>query len=124
MLETCLMWQIESSEQYLKDLAWYGKKRPAELAAVLNNLVRYRTQLLTAKNAKCIQGGYIHTEGKGVLALDESAGGKNLQATRLYLYSHEPAHTVHLIAIGNKDTQPGDVKFCHEYVEHNFLPPQ
>lgn len=96
---------------------WYEKKRPAELAAVLNNLKRYHSQLVKSKNALCVQAGYIHSEGKGVIALDESAGGGNLAATRLYIYSDEATRTVHLITIGNKDTQPKDIKMCHTYVE-------
>jgi len=114
------MWQLQPTDQYLKDLEWYGKKRPNELAAVLNNLGRYFLLLKSAKNAGCVQAGYIHTEGKGVLAVDERAGGPSLEATRLYFFSHQASCTVHLITIGNKDAQQSDVKLCHDFVLKNF----
>jgi hypothetical protein len=90
------------------------------LAAVLNNFGRYLTQLNASKNAACVQAGYLHTEGKGVLAVDERAGGPNLEATRFYFFAHEGTRTVHLITIGNKDAQQSDVKFCHDFVANNF----
>lgn len=74
-------------------------------------------QLINAKNSMCVQAGYIHSEKKGVIALDEKGGGGNLSATRLYLFAEDKTKTIHLITIGNKDDQSRDVKMCHAYVE-------
>ena len=118
------MWQIRPTDQYAKDQQWYDKKRPDELVAVTSNLTRYLSQLNVARNPLCVQGGYIHPEGAGVVALDESAGGANLQATRLYLFAHTPTRTVHLITIGNKDSQQSDVNLCHQFIEKFFPTPK
>jgi hypothetical protein len=116
------MWQLQPTDQFGRDRSWYEKKRSNELAAVLNNLARYLVQLKSSKNAACVQAGFLHTEGKGVLAVDERAGGAGLEATRLYFYSHENSKTIHLITIGNKESQQSDVNLCHEFVLKNFPP--
>ncbi len=71
------VWKLQPSTQFLKDRTWYDKKHPAELAAVLNNLQRFITLASTTPNSRAVQAGYVHTEGKGVLAVDERAGGPN-----------------------------------------------
>ena len=64
-----------------------------------------------------MQAGFIHTEGKGVIAIDQSAGGGNLEETRLYLFARDSTKTVHLITIGNKKHQARDVAISHGFVE-------
>lgn len=103
-------WQVEPTDQFEKDSNWYEKKRPAELAAVLNNLSRYLTQLNHAKNAACVQAGYLHNEPHAVRAIDQSAGGKSLQETRLYTYADDKKRVLYLITIGNKSEQAADIK--------------
>lgn len=116
------MWKLQPSTQFLKDRTWYDKKHPAELAAVLNNLQRFITLASAAPNSRAVQAGYLHTEGKGVLAVDERAGGPNLAATRLYFYADDKARILHLITIGNKDSQQSDVTYCHDFVAQHFPP--
>lgn len=72
-------WQLEPTTQFASASTWYAKKRPDELAAVMNNLRRYLSILNNAKNAQCVHAGYIHNEPKGVKAVDQSAGGPALQ---------------------------------------------
>lgn len=110
-------WAIEPGTQFVKDKEWYAKKHPRELAAVLNNVTRLMAQLKTAKNAACVAGGYMHTEGKGILAIDQKGGGTSLQETRLYVYADQMTRVLHLITIGNKNTQPTDIKLAHAYAE-------
>lgn len=110
-------WQLETSDGFTAVREWYEKKRPNELAAVINNLKRYSTQLIKAKNSLCVQGGYIHSEGRGVIALDESAGGSSLAATRLYVFPDDKRRVLHLITIGDKGSQQRDIKACHAYVD-------
>ncbi len=111
-------WELQPTDQYERDLRWYQKKRPRELAAVLNNLQRYLNQLNAAPNAASVMAGYLHSEQNGVVAVDQKGGGGNLQETRLYTYAHaeDAGRVLHLITIGNKDSQPGDVLQSSEYV--------
>lgn len=110
------MWKIQPTDQFLRDQAWYAKKRRAELAAVLNNLQRFVDLLVNVPNSRAVQAGFLHTEGKGILAVDERAGGGNLEATRLYVFADDSTEVIHLITIGNKAEQEEDVKLCHAFL--------
>lgn len=109
-------WQLEPTDQFTADSTWYAKKHPRELEAVLNNLNRYLSQLNHAKNPLCVQAGYIHTEGHGVVALDQKGGGVSLQETRLFVFPDNNQKILHLITIGNKNSQSDDIKLAHRFV--------
>jgi hypothetical protein len=111
-------WQISPTTQWEKDKKWYAKKRPTELAAVLRNLDRYVKLLNISANSRVSLAGFMHTEQAGVIAIDESGGGKSLAPTRLYVYADDNAKVVYLIRIGNKDEQSDDVQFSKEFVEY------
>jgi hypothetical protein len=110
------MWEILPSSQYEKDRKWYNKKRPNELAAVLNNLDRYMEQLNIAPNSRSVKAGYLHDEQRGVVALDQRPV-PHIQVTRLYTFADDDTRELHLITIGNKDTQPNDVKVSADFVD-------
>lgn len=78
-------WQLEPTDQFTIDKAWYLKKHPRELEAVLNNLIRYVSQLKQSKNAFCVQAGYLHPEPRGVVALDQKGGGPVTRNPTLHL---------------------------------------
>jgi hypothetical protein len=113
----CLMWHIEPTTQWPKDQKWYEKKHPRELAAVLHNLQRYMDQLNAAPNARAVQAGFLHHEPGGVVAIDQKSGGKGLQETRLYTFADARTETVYLITLGDKGSQPTDIKFCSDFVK-------
>ncbi len=112
-----LMWQIEPSTQWPKDQKWYEKKRPREIAAVLHNLQRYLDQLNAAANALAVQGGYLHNEPNGVVAIDQKGGGVSLQETRLYTFADSGTKILHLITVGDKNSQSADIRFCSDFVK-------
>jgi hypothetical protein len=111
------MWEIKPTTQWAKDLKWYEKKLPRELAAVLDNLQRYFDQLQAAKHPRVVQAGYLHHEPHGVVAVDQKGGGPALQQTRLYTFADAETRTLHLITIGGKKTQPSDIKLCSNFVK-------
>jgi hypothetical protein len=111
------MWRLAPTTTWQKDVKWYEKKRPNELAVVLHNLERYRHQLNAAKNSKAVMAGYLHQEPKGAVAVDQKGGGANLQETRLYTYADDENRVLHLITIGDKDAQAGDIQFCNDFVD-------
>ena len=102
-------WVLLPYSAYLRDLRWYAKKRPAELAAVLRNLERYMALLSVGPSVRSIHAGFIHPEPHGMVALDHRGGAGRLQETRLYCYAHTGSRTVHLLGIGNKSSQPADL---------------
>ena len=117
------MWMIEPSTQFEKDQKHYEKKRPNELAAVLRNLARFLSLLKVSKNSKCVEAGYLHKEPAGVIAIDQRGFSGNLEETRLYTFSVDETKIVHLITIGNKDTQHSDIEYSKNFVKQ-FQPNQ
>lgn len=102
-------WLLSPHPTYLRDLRWYAKKRPAELAAVLRNLERYMALLTVSPSGRSVHAGFIHPEPHGMIAIDQRGGVGRLQETRLYCYAHAGSHTVHLLGIGDKSSQPADL---------------
>jgi len=118
------MWSTSPTTQWEKDRKYYEKKHPRELAAVLNNLGRYIDLLNRSKKAACAEAGYLHGEGAGVVAIDQKAGGKSLQETRMYIFANEAEKVLYLITIGNKDSQHDDVLYSRDFVKEHFPPPE
>ena len=114
------MWSIQPIPQWRQDHHSFAKKFPNEAAAVFANLDRLLGLLNRAPNAKSVQAGFLHTEGKGVLAVDQKGQGRNLRETRLYVYADDAEKVLYLITTGNKRTQPKDIAFAHGFVNENF----
>jgi hypothetical protein len=111
------MWTIAKTDEFERRHKWFEKKRPKELAAVLDNLDTFFTALKAGAKPQQIHLGCIHVEPHGVLALDQKGGGKNLAQTRLYVYPDTDREVVTVITVGGKDTQSEDIKLCREFVE-------
>ena len=111
------MWELEPTDLFVKLEAWYRKKRPAELAAVLRNLDRYVDLLNAAPNSKAVQAGFLHREPAGVIAVDQKGGGANLAETRLYTLADDSAKVLHLIVIGDKGSQAKDIHASREFAQ-------
>ena len=117
------MWNVEPSTQFERDQKWYDKKRPNELAAVLRNLARFLALLQVSKNSKSIEPGYLHKEPGGVIAIDQKGFSGNLEETRLYTFSIDETKIVHLITIGNKQSQNSYIEYSNDFVKQ-FQQPQ
>jgi hypothetical protein len=102
-------WVLLPHSAYLRDLRWYAKKRPAELAAVLRNLERTMTLLANNPHPKPIQAGFLHPEPHGMVAIDQRGAAGRLQETRLYCYAQANTRTLHLLGIGDKSSQHADL---------------
>jgi hypothetical protein len=108
---------MEPTDRFEKDQKFYERKRPNELAAVLRNLERYMDFLKVAPNPQAIQAGFLHPEPAGVIAIDQSGGGGNLQETRLYTYPDSGTKVLFLITIGNKDEQHSDIIYSKQFAQ-------
>lgn len=113
------MWAQKSTDDYLKRQKWYEKKRRRELLAVLDNADTVFQGLcegiLTPEQVTRL--GFVHTEPQGVLAIDQKGGGKDLRQTRLYVYLDKTSKTFYSIILGDKDTQPNDIKLATSFVK-------
>ena len=112
-------WQLEHTDKYLRDYAYFKKKRPDELVAVLDNLDTYFKALSKLGNPLQVTAGFIHSEPDGVIAVDQKGGGRRLRLrqTRLYVYPDTKAAIVHVLAIGDKTAQKSDIDACRGFVK-------
>jgi len=110
-------WTIQEHDEFKRDYKWYAKKRPRELAAVLDNLNRLKNMLNSSPHSQLIVAGFIHPEPLGIWALDQRGSTGNLQATRLYCYAENSVRNLYLLAIGSKDSQSADISRVTEIVK-------
>ena len=93
----------------------FEKKKKRQLAAVDVNLATYFRALEFA-NPLQIKHGFVHPEPLGIVAIDQSGGGHGkLAETRLYVYPDTETQLLHLITIGDKNTQAEDIQFAKDY---------
>ena len=120
------MWSVHPSDEYIRRQRKLEKRYQREVGACAGNAERYLQSLQQGAKPKQIQGGWIHPEPNDVLALDQRGGGKKasgkntgkgLVEMRLYVFPDLGSEVLHLITLGLKDTQQGDIKVSQEYVE-------
>ena len=92
------------------------KKRPRETKAVHDNLDTFFNALIAGAKPQQIKAGFIHPEPCGVLAFDQKGGGPNLAQTRLYVYPNATTEILHLITLGDKNSQRDDIQNCKAFV--------
>jgi hypothetical protein len=111
------MWDYEPTDEFSRRVKRFAKDHPRELTAVMTNLDRVQKSLREGANPFHLPLGCIHGEQRGVLAVDQKGGGKNLMQARLYIYLDRDSKMIHVITLGDKGTQRADVKFSSDFVE-------
>lgn len=116
------MWQFRITPPFERAKKYYTKKRPDELAAVLRNLDRLRDQLNSLSHCRAAHAGFLHPEPGGIWAIDQKGPSRTkLQETRLYVFPSDADRTLHIITLGNKNSQATDLRCALDYVQS--LPP-
>ena len=94
------------------------KKHEHEASAMIKNLDKYFKSLSTGTNPMQITGGFIHSEPKGIKALDQKGClvMKPTQ-TRLYVFPEVERSILHVITVGTKTDQRSDIRTAVFYVE-------
>jgi hypothetical protein len=111
------MWRFLVTSHFERAKRRYDKKRPEELAAVLRNLDRLRELLDGLPNCRAAQAGYLHHEQAGLWAIDQKGPSRTkLQETRLYVFPVDETRALHIITVGNKNSQAVDLRVALEYV--------
>ncbi len=114
---------LETTEQFDRDIKKLGKRHPDETAAVLFNLDIYITALEDAAHPKLVNLGFMHPEPLGIIAIDQKGrsieGRKRakMKETRLYLYAILESNKILLLTVGTKDTQSKDIAFAKKTVK-------
>lgn len=111
-------WAYLECDEFLKKKKKWPKKHARELGAMAKNLRTVYEALKFGATLDSIRGyGFVHTEPMGMLAVDQKGGGSGLSQTRLYVYPDMKSGILHIITLGNKNSQKSDIRFCEEYVE-------
>ena len=111
------MWKLQPASSFERARKRYEKKRPGELVAVLRNLARIRERLDAPPDFRAAQFGFLHPEPHGVWAIDQHGPSKvRLQETRLYVFPSGADMVLHIITVGNKNTQAADLRLAAAFV--------
>ena len=110
------MWTIESQDDVEKRLKKFRKRWRHEVANVFANLETvFKALRLGVKAEQLKKMGFVHSEPKSVLAIDQKGRGKGarMKQFRLYIYPDEDKQVLHAITLGNKGTQSDDI--CYSW---------
>lgn len=111
-------WGIFKSEQFLRDLKKMNKRYPRETDQMLANLLIYQRTISIHDNPLLlVEYPFVHREAVGCHAITQQPLVSSTQ-TRLYLYCHIQGNVIHLICMGDKQSQSRDNKFCAQYVNN------
>lgn len=114
------MWSLNPLPEFTKRADRFKKKWGHEIANVLINLATLLKSLnFGAKSEQLKQLGFVHSEPMGILAVDQKGKGKGakLKPFRLYVFADERSKTLHLMTLGDKDSQEDDIRQCKSFVE-------
>lgn len=119
------MWTIIKSSEFDKSLQRFAKKWHQETINALTNV----QVLLDALNdgvkpEQLKKFGFVHSEPKGIIAVDQKGPSKKtkMKALRIYLYAEHEAEELHVILVGDKSAQQRDIRLTTNYVAH-LTPP-
>lgn len=112
------MWSLEPEEHFVRRFERYRKKHPGEAEAVLNNLDTYLTLLNSGLHPNQVRVGFIHQERyHGLIAIDQKGASPKPRQTRLYVFADVGAQVIHLVTVGDKNSQKQDHAYCRKYID-------
>ena len=114
------MWSKELHDGVEKRHKQFEKKWLHELTNVMRNLQELVVALENGVRPEQLKGlRFVHSEPAGVLAIDQKGPGKRAKLVefRLYVYPDETDQVLHIIGLGDKTTQPDDIKQSTEFVK-------
>ncbi|HEY3965717.1 MAG TPA: hypothetical protein VGM05_14260 [Planctomycetaceae bacterium] len=114
------MWNLNPLSDVPKRLDRFKKKWAHEMTNVFDNLDTVVEALNAGTKAEQLkQLGFVHSEPFGVLAIDQRGPGKGskLKQFRLYVFPEEDAEQLHLITLGDKDSQQDDIKQAKSFAQ-------
>jgi hypothetical protein len=111
-------WSIATADGFEKSFRRWRKRHPDACDATWARLQNFQDRWLNNPQLGAGFGlpGWVHAEGRGVLAVDQGTRA-GLAAMRLYLWLDEEERTVWLLRMGDKSSQHADIAYCHAWRE-------
>ena len=110
------MWNLEPTARFNSRSKKYAKKRRKAWLAVSGNLNKLTSALAAGSSISGIRCGYFRSEGRGIWRIGQE-GTPDVAPTRIYLYPDESKSTLHLLTMGDKNTQREDIQYCYEWLD-------
>jgi hypothetical protein len=110
-------WSITLADGFDRNFGRFRKRHPDACDAAWARLQVFLDRWLNNPLIGAGFGlpGWVHPEGKGVLAVDQGTRS-GLMQLRLYLWLDERARLVWVLRLGDKPSQYADVAYCHAWV--------
>lgn len=115
-----IMWVVRPLPDLSQRVAKFKKKWEHEVVNVFDNLdTVFKSLAAGTRPMQIKQLGFAHSEPSGIIAIDQKGKGKGakLKALRLYIYPEESSHVLHVITLGDKDSQSEDIKESVRFVQ-------
>ena len=112
MSESAINWTVSDGWAERSRFKEYDRKHPREYAACFSNLGQLVALLRRFGGIKGFQVGFVRSEGEGVYRIGQT-GVKHARETRLYIHVDDVARMLHVLTIGDKDSQSDDIRRCH-----------
>lgn len=114
-------WKIQESVLFERRLIRFRKNNKGLDELLFDNLDTYFNALQAGSLPVNIKAGFIHREPYGVKAIDQKGRkkpglGKPKEA-RLYIFPDTDTNTLHLITVGDKNSQKADITDCIDFVK-------
>ena len=87
----------------------YAKKHPKELAGCIKNLKLLIAMLNDNGTIGTVKAGFFRNEFDGIYRIGQT-GVASAKETRLYV--HPKGTVLHVLTVGDKDTQQDDLRLC------------
>lgn len=110
---------MDSTSEYSRETSKWPKKHKRELAAVLDNLDTFFSNLQSGVNPEQLKRNLSFVHGRypiGILSIDESGAGGNAKPVRLYVFPHQGTEVLYLLRLRDKSSQSSDVQWCKNWV--------
>ncbi len=107
------MWSMTGQEAISRRFKDFRKKWPHELRNVFDNLDTLHEALCNGARPEQLKKlGFVRSEPCGLLALDQKGPGKGskLKALRLYVFAEVTEEILHVIELGDKESQSDDIR--------------
>lgn len=113
------MWSIQGLEGIARRYGDFEKKWPHELKNVFDNLDTLHEALASGARPEQLKKlGFVRSEPRGILAVDQKGPGKRAKPKqlRLYVFADAMEQVLHVLGLGDKDSQSDDLRDAIAYV--------
>jgi len=111
------MWKLQPTDTFERKVKKWPKKHHRELAAMVANMQTVFDSLRRGAILESIHFGFMHNEPGGVIGIDQKGGGTGLKESRLYIFIDKPRKTLHVITVGDKNSQSDDISYAKAFAD-------